>query len=80
MEYVHPTNWPDDKADVLINVMAYIDGVLNLPLDTKLEPDEGCVPAPWIMGSNCILHILIDVLLEEGLYHNMITNGNIINF
>ena len=46
IEYVHPTIWPDDKADVLINVLADRDGLLNIPLDFKLEPDGVCDPIP----------------------------------
>ena len=46
MEYAHPTNWTDDKADVLINVLADIDGELNVPFDIKFDPDGGCDPGP----------------------------------
>ena len=68
IEYVHPTNWLLDNVDLLINLLADIDGELNLPFDNKFEPDEGCVSAPWIMGINRILHIPIDVLLNKGSY------------
>ena len=63
IKYSHPTNWSDDNADVLKNVLADIEGLLNVQLDIKLEPEEGNDPAPWIMGSNRILLITIAVLL-----------------
>ena len=68
IEYVHPTNWLNDNASVLMSVLADIDGELNVTLNIKLEPDGSCVSSPWMIIINRILHIPIDVLLEEGSY------------
>ena len=46
IEYVHPTKWGLDKANVLINVSVDIDVLPNVPLYIKFKPDGGNDPIP----------------------------------